>query len=242
MAETFALSGRNDPRNGVDGKVLKLLQQQVKAYSKEDPATKRQQCLPVEIIRRLAHRETNSKFLQAYQQNLLFSFFFAMQASKYLKATGPERQTITLRMRNIMFYKDNKIVKNSEQIKDAEKVAVMFKNQKNDTKEDIRHAQCTNNKQLCPVCAVANIVNRLKNINAKETNFIYLYGNNHNTKQQITSSLGLQALWEFVTNMPDKEELGLDKTQIGNRLLRSLTAMAMVLTGSNKHEIKIYGQ
>jgi len=226
----------------LDGKLSRLLHKQIKGYENDDPAKKQQQCLPVGVIERFCEQRTESKAQQALQDNYLFAFFFAMRACEFLSVKG-SRKTVCIRLNGIIFIKDNKILPPTAiNINEADKVAVHFEDQKNSDQNCVRHASRTNMPTLCPVRAAANIVQRLQAIPAKQDDFIYPYKDKNGNVRELTETLSLVALREFITNLPERDSLGLQPKEIGNRTLRSSAAMAMKLNEANDSDIMLHGR
>jgi hypothetical protein len=117
-----------------------------------------------------------------------------------------------------------------------------FEDQKNSDRNCIRHASRTNKPTLCPVRAAANIVNRMRSIQAKQDDFIYLYKDNKGKIRELSDNLSLAALREFVANLPERDALGLEAENIGNRTLRSSAAMAMKLNEASDSDIMLQGR
>ncbi len=89
--------------------------------------------------------------------------FWAMRSCKYAKVPKAEqRQTKQLRIRNIAFIKDGKILKhNSPSLHLADCVLITFERQKNDRKANTLTQWRTADELLCPVKIWASLVRRM---------------------------------------------------------------------------------
>jgi hypothetical protein len=227
----------------MDGRVSQLLQRQIKGYAKQDPGVERQQCLPVEIFERMIMRKTNDKFLQAYHENMTLGFFFAMRACECFKVDGQDRQTICIRKNGVMLFRNGIFVHHTnENLDNCDQVAILFEDQKNGLKNEIRYSHRTEHPVLCPVKAAIKIIKRLNALGATDRTPIHNFTDSKNKIKVLASNICLKALREFIESVKEKEVLGLDPKRIGNRSLRTTSAMAMALNGAKDSEIQLYGR
>jgi hypothetical protein len=243
VSAAFTSNHLRDPRYDLDGRISQLLQRQIKGYSKQDPGTERQQCLPVEIFEKMIMRKTNDRFLQAYHENITLGFFFAMRACECFRVDGENRQTICIRKNGVMLFRNGRFVKhNDKDLEKCDQVAILFENQKNGLKNEIRYSHRTEHPVLCPVKAAVKIVKRLNELGATDRTPIHNFQDKNKKIRVLSSSICLKALREFIETVQEKEVLGLDPLKIGNRSLRTTSAMAMALNGAKDSEIQLYGR
>jgi hypothetical protein len=92
------------------------------------------------------------------------------------------------------------------------------------------------------VKAAIKIVKRLRQLGATDRTPIHQYLNSKQQTRTLSASQCLTILRQFVENLPEKEVLGLSSSNIGNRSLRTTSAMAMALNGASDSEIQLYGR
>ena len=112
-----------------------------------------------------------------------------MRSCEYLKTTG-ERRTQSLRLCNLVFRRKNKIVPHDDLHLDlADTVTVTFEYQKRDLCDDAVTQSRSGGPLLCPVRAAAAIIQRLRQMGAKPSTFIYKYKNEkgwwHTSNQKL---------------------------------------------------------
>jgi hypothetical protein len=170
------------------------------------------------------------------------AFFFAMHSCEYLKVSG-QRKTKMLALRNIRFYKKNKLLQhNDPSLQKADTVSITFEEQKRDTKNDIITHHRTNDKILCPVKIWGKIVQRISKYpssNPDTTVNTFFY--NDGTKRSFTGPHLLKRIrLAAATIRPDK--LGFEPKQLGLHSARSGAAMAMYLAGVPVFTIMLLGR
>ena len=162
VAATFRENGREDPHRDAERNVSRLLQRQLRSYSKNDPKAKQQKALPVCIYRFLLSSPLTD--LQRIIAVLAAgAHFWAMRSCEYSKVPKEEqRQTKLLCLRNIAFIKEGNILSHtSPRLNLADCVSITFERQKNDRKEDTVTQWRTSDTILCPVKLWASIVTRI---------------------------------------------------------------------------------
>jgi hypothetical protein len=142
----------------------------------------------------------------------------------------------------MIFKKGHFVRHGSPNIDLVDQVAILFENQKNGIKQEVWHAHLTNHPVLCPVKAAIKIVKRLRQTGATDRTPIHQYINSKQQVQTSSASQCLTMLRQFVEDLPEKEVLGMTSQNIGNRSLRTTSAMAMALNGASDSEIQLYGR
>ncbi len=154
------------------------------------------------------------------------AFFFAMGSCEYLKVTG-ERRTDALRVRNFVFRKNQRIMDHSDpNLECADTVTLTFEFQKRDQRDDAVTQSKTKDPILCPVKAAAALIQRLRAEGATPDTHIYRYKDNRGRMKDLTSTVGLAILRDFVKNV-DKS-YGSPAGKVGLHSLRSSAAMAII--------------
>jgi hypothetical protein len=171
---------------------------------------------------------------KAISHLLIGALFFAMRSCEYLNTNTNEekKRTKLLRLQNIKFKKEGKLVPFSSSIlRSADLVIITFEFQKNMNRNQSVHMFKTNDKTLNPVSAWATTVQRILNT---------IPGANGNTK--VCSFLSNQKVIELdaflvrtklrsVVELIGEVVLGFGKEDVGLHSIRSGGAMAMFLSG-----------
>ena len=151
MAQTFPCHFKNNPRLDPDGKHSPILLNQYKSYKNEDPPPKQQKALPGCVLIEL-HKNRSTERSSAIADLCTGPFFFAMRSCEYLSVTGQERKTRQIRLRNIRFFRHNRLTPHSSQdLHLCEFVSVTFEDQKNALKNDTVTMHCSNHDLMCPI-------------------------------------------------------------------------------------------
>ena len=165
VAQAFRSNNRPDPRLDVDNKICFILQEQFRAYRNEDGSRRKQKALPMMVLRKMTDL-SSSKLEIATSWLLIGAIFFAMQSCEYLRTALEEtKRTKIVRLKNITFKKDNKILKhNSTLLEKVDLVRIRFCFQKNDKRDVCVHMFKSGDNLLCPVVAWAKTIKRVKRI------------------------------------------------------------------------------
>ncbi len=154
-----------------------------------------------------------------------------MQSCEYLKVTQAEkRRTEILRLRNLHFFKDGKLVEHDDpHLKFSDCISITFEMQKKDEKNDTITQMASGDVNMCPVRMAAAIVCRIRSYNETDNNtpisaFLQFGHITHVTSKQVIAAMrdGVQAIGENV--------LDIKKSEIGTHSIRSGAAMAMFLS------------
>ena len=149
----------SDPTLDDNGKTGFLLQRELRAFKKGDPAKKHEKAIPISVISELAKHQI-SKLDRAIVQLTGLGNFFAFRSCEYLKVPqATQRQTLQIWMRNIRFMKVGEVIPHSHpNIEFADNVAITFKRQKRDLEHDTITHEATGDSVLCPVRFAAGLV------------------------------------------------------------------------------------
>jgi hypothetical protein len=190
----------------------------------------------------MIRRQTTDPGLLAFHQLMLLAFFFAMRSCEYLKLPkGSERRTKTLCVGNLVFRRQNQIVPHDDpDLEKADCVTITFEFQKRDLRDDAVTQSRTDDQLLCPVQAAAAIVRRLRSIGATTKDPIYLYRDKKGKLRDMTSSIALTLLRDFIKTVD--ASYGLPAMDIGLHSMRSSAAMAMYLNAIPVFTIMLLGR
>ncbi len=101
VSQTFCKHGRPDQTLEDDGKTGFLLQWELRAFKKGDPAEKHEKAIPMSVISALAKQQI-LELNRAIVQLTELGIFFAFRSCEYLKVPQAEQcQTLQIRLRNI---------------------------------------------------------------------------------------------------------------------------------------------
>ena len=164
-----------------------------------------------------------------------------MRSCENFKVAGP-RRTCPIRLRNMVFWKANKIVPHSSPLLEAaDKVTIHFEWQKRDDRNEDVTQSATPHPFLCPVKAAASIVRRLQSFQANPATYIFSYKSVSGKIHDVTSSIALQLLWSYIRSI-DYHSLGITPEEIGLHSCRSSSAMAMYLNHVPVYTIMLLGR
>jgi hypothetical protein len=235
VAQAFRTNSREDPRLDADRKTCFLHQEQYRGYGNQDKARAKQKALPASVLRRM-FEWSSSPWEMAVTWLLVLAFFFAMRSCEYLTASYPEesKQTKKLRLKNIIFKKQGRIVPHSSHLAllaAADLVIVTFEFQKNNLRDHSVHMFRTPDPLLCPVKAAAHIVVRVRSIinlsnDTKICSFMTTAG-----KVVDINSAQVRARLRAVVSLIGEASLGFPAVETGLHSIRSGAAIAMFLSG-----------
>ena len=127
VAATFRENGREDPHRDAERHVGRLLQRQLRSYSRNDPKEKQQKALPL-CVYRLILASPATELRRSIAELAAATHFWAMRSCEYSKVSRAEkRQTKQLCLRNIVFIKDGNILEHtSTRLNPANCVSITF--------------------------------------------------------------------------------------------------------------------
>ena len=241
VAQTFRDNQLPDPRLDPDGKPSRLLSAQYKAYKNQDPPPKQQKALPGCVLLRLYKNRTTER-TRAIADLCTGAFFFAMRSCEYLTVSGTDRKTKRLRLRNLRFFRHNKILPlSSPHLIQANAISVTFEDQKNSHRFDTITMHSSQHKLLCPVKAWARITKRiLAYSNTNEDTYVNIISIK-SKHFYVSSQDALQAIRAAATSIGETT-LGFSINEIGTHSIRSGAAMAMYLDEVPVYTIMLIGR
>jgi len=178
---------------------------------------------------------------------LIMALFFAMRSCEYLVTKYPEesKRTKILRLTNIVFKKDNRILPHSAPLallESADLVIVTFEFQKNDLRNYSVHMFGTSDAILCPVKATARTVKRVRSMPGSSDESKLCSFLSDDGKATDINSIQVLARLRAIAVLIGKEVLGFTELDIGLHSIRSGGAMAMFLSGISTIIIKRVGR
>ena len=240
VCAAFRDAGKPNPSLDQDGKLAFVLSRQWKGYRNRDPSARPQKAIPLDLLKEMVSRPCHNNANVAFHQLIKMAFFFAMRSCEYLKVTG-ERRTDALRVRNFVFRKNQRIMDHSDpNLECADTVTLTFEFQKRDQRDDAVTQSKTKDAIMCPVKAAAALIQRLRAEGATPDTHIYRYKDNRGKMKDLTGTVGLAILRDFVKNV-DKS-YGIPAGEVGLHSLRSSAAMAMYMNGVPVYTIMLLGR
>jgi len=194
-----------------------------------------QKALPASVLRKM-HEVSITPWDFAVTNVLIMALFFAMRSCEYLVTKYPEesKRTKILRLKNIVFKKDNRIIPHSSPLallESADLVIIPFEFQKNELRNHSVHMFRTLDAILCPVKATARNVKRVRTMPGSSDNLKLCSFLSDDGKATNINSIQVIARLRAIVILIGKEVLGFTELKIGLHSIRSGGAMAMFLSG-----------
>ena len=100
------------------------------------------------------------------------AIFFAMQSCDYLKVThAKKRQTNTLCLCNLRFFRDGKLIEhNNPHLDFSDSISITFEMQKKDEKNNTATQKASGKVNMCPVRMAASIIHRIRSYEGTNNN------------------------------------------------------------------------
>jgi hypothetical protein len=228
----------------VNEKFIYRLDQQMKNYRREDPATSPQLAVPVSITesmlrfaRSKAHRGRRNALLEAIADLICIAFYYLLRVGEYTNTHGskPKKdlrtQTKPFRVRDITFRNSNgKCIPNNaslDRLLAASEATMRIPNQKSGVKGQCIHNECTET-EFSPVKCLARRVHHIMSNGGTPDHEIFLYKGtgkkfSYVAPRQINEQLKKQA------KVIGLYQLGYGEKDISSHSLRAGGAMAMHL-------------
>ena len=166
---------------------------------------------------------------------LIGAIFFAMRSCEYLETNIAEekRRTRILRLRNVVFKKDGRIVPHSSPVlASADLVIVTYEYMKNDRRDVQIHMFATSCVVLNPVVAWAKTVSRIWTYPGTTADTKVCTFQLQNEKLILLKSADVRDKLRSIISLIGEDVLGFKASEIGLHSIRSGGAMAMFLSGT----------
>jgi hypothetical protein len=169
------------------------------------------------------------------------AFFFAMRSCEYTHVTG-SRRTKPLRLRNLRFFKNNKVMAlSAPDLESATAIAITFEFQKTDVRHETVHQHATGKAILCPVRRWAAVVQRVLGYNGTDEESL-VHTVVCNDKRALVTGAFLSNKLQDAARRIGEDTLGFPPEDIGTHSIRSGGAMAMYLAGVPVFTIMLIGR
>jgi hypothetical protein len=205
---------------------------------------KQQKAVTASILRELfAHAQltTSSTAEVAAADLAIGAFFFAMRSCEYTHVTG-SRRTKPLRLRNLRFLRNNKVLALSDpDLASATAIAITFEFQKTDVRHETVHQHATGRTVLCPVRRWAAIVRRILAYSGSDADSL-VSTVVCNDKRSLVTGAFLSTKLRDAARALGEDVLGFPADDIGTHSIRSGGAMAMYLAGVPVFTIMLIGR
>lgn len=240
ISSTFRAHDRRDPRHDISGNQTFLLSRQYRGYRNQDPGEKHQKAITGSVLRRM-HNDALTGLDKAISELTIGAFFFACRSCEYSAGTG-DRRTKLLRLRNIEFRRNNRIIPHSDpHLERCETVSITFEYQKRDERDETITHYASGDGLLCPVRSWASVVQRIlaypgatkeTHVNAFLLDGTIVYVQGKAVRERIRRAVGAIG----------KATLGYGPDDVGTHSLRSGAAMAMFLADTPLFVIMLQGR
>jgi hypothetical protein len=222
-------NGRPNPTKDKDLQLSFILQRQFRAFKNANPKEKQQKAIHACVIAKIAKRKL-TELQCATLQLTIFAFFFAMRSCKYVKVTQQEKcRTEILRLQNLRFFNNGRLVPhNDPNLEYSNCLSITFEMQKKDKKNDTMTQMALGNITLCPVCAAAAIVRRIRSYPGANDDTPISAIWKYDCIEHITSRKISNALQDAVSAIGE-DALHIATNEIRTHSIRSGAAMAMFL-------------
>jgi hypothetical protein len=248
VAQTFRLHKFESPIHDAAGRLEPVLALQLKGYADEDPDSRPQQALPLEVVRRVRAMRTSARD-EAIGQLVVTAFFFAMRSCEYSDA-GRGRITTVVTIDDVLFRKDGETIPTDDRelMRLADTVSITFRKQKNrDNGTTITQHRNDRPGQadICPVRTLADLVSRIRGYGRQPENAnpgINAWAETADDDIKYLSSTAVLEQLRTATRAIGERRLGFKAEDIGTHSIRSGAAMAMYLAGVKVETIQMIGR
>jgi hypothetical protein len=194
------------------------------------------------VIAEIRKKTISELSITVSQLNCLATFF-ACQSCEYLKVPAADQcRTTILQLHIIRFFRDSKLIShNNAELEFSDCILLTFEKQKKDKKMDTVTQMASGDIKLCPVCAAAAIIRRIRDYpgTTVDTPISAIMINNRIT--HVMSQDIINALQDAVVAIGE-HRLGINKEDIGMHSIRLGAAMAMYLGECAVYTIMLIGR
>ena len=166
-----------------------------------------------------------------------------MRSCEYLKVKEHEkRRTDILRLKDITFLREGEIIPHDDsRLEYSNIIAITFRTQKKEERDDTVNQHATNDTLMCPVRNWATIVKRIRSHPGANDDTAVSAVWRNNRIEHITSDELINAI-DAAADSIGYEKLGLKKGDLGLHSIRSGAAMAMYLDKVPIYTIMMIGR
>jgi hypothetical protein len=184
---------------------------------------------------------SSSSAEKAASQLSIGAFFFAMRSCEYSHVSG-SRRTKPLRLRNLRFFKQNRLLPHSDPaLATADALSITFEFQKTDVRHETVHQHATGFDILCPVVQWAAVVQRVLGYPGCDSDSLVSTVLLRDKLKLVTGTFVGQLLKAAAKRLGE-DVLGFSHSDVGTHSLRSGAAMAMYLAGVPVFTIMLIGR
>ena len=224
------------------GEIVKLF----KAFERISPPTEQQKAISPRFLKCLGYM--GSDIIQNLARDhvidlIIGRYFFACRICEIAKTPQPGR-TRKCQLRCVIFQDRCKnLIPHGRRILGAYYVTLLFEDQKNGELMERRTQRRTGDKSLCPVLRFGRAVLRVRIFvkDADKDTYLCALSSPEIRTDAISSEFTLKLL-QRCCRIGGKKEFGFNKTDVGNRSIRSRAAMALFLTKQHPTKIMILGR
>ena len=237
----FRINGFSDPGADETGATHLKICRILNTYKKEDPNTKNQCALPLNVFKILyLNRITiKNKHIGLLATGALF---YGMRSCEYLRVRNAhQKQTKLLKIENFKFFIKNRKLDNcKDNLIRADFLAITFVSQKNGEKFQsiIQHKS---NRTLCPIKAWGELINTILSYGNTNESTDINYFISDNGPAYITAEdmiIQIRAACQTI----GVQKLGVTPDRVGTHSIRTSFSMQLHLVGVKDHIIMLQGR
>ena len=252
ISTTIELAGFNSPLYKAEGAYIEPVARAVEGWRRQDPASVPQLAVPVAVPNRMHAKalQQGSLFQQTVADLGLIAFYYLLRVGEYTEgttsttpATNARKRTVNFRVKDVGFFKDNKILPRSsslETLLTADSCTLKITNQKNGRMGQTIHQEALPEKATCPIKALARRVHHILSNKGSTSSPICRFRKN-NKWETIKPKDMIQGVRAAVLDL-QLEKVGIAPDLVGVHSLRAGGAMAMKLTGHSDTTIMKHGR
>jgi len=238
--------GARDPRKVHPGAHLldKEFQDLYKRYKDEDPPPRSQHAVPNTTIRwTAAFFSAGSQRQQTGAALIVLAYFFLLRVGEYTptRNTSRKKRTIPLRKGDVTLLRNNQPMDREAPLAElltATGCTICLENQKNGHKDETIFHEATPDPIMCPVKAMALLLDKLRGRPA-DTPLGTFFEGNRSRRVNAADTLAMIRHGAIGDNL---EAEGYDLSRIGTHSIRASGAVRLKLAGYNDTTIKKLGR
>ena len=251
IGTAFELDGKRNPTYNPYTQhrcYWKRLSQQIEGYRREDPPSRAQLAVPVDVPH-LLHAQATAAPHDPKQQAVGYlsniAFYYLLRVGEYTwSGHKQKRRTKQFQVKNVIFRNEQHIIPNTaplSQLLKATSATLVIDNQKNGIRGQCIHHQCSGNANS-PVKSLAHRVHHImSNFDNNQSTCLSAYLALDGSQQHVLASDINHAVKRAVAQLGLIAK-GFNLTDVSSHSLRAGGAMALKLHGYDRDTIKKMGR
>ena len=234
-------------QQGLGRTYWKRLDRAINSYKTEDPATSPQLAVPVAITEHLVEKgnnPTSSRKTQAACDLCNIAFYYLLRVGEYtLTSSKKRKRTVQFQLQNITLRKNGQAIPHTAPLHDllqADEATLKITNQKNGTKGQCIHNECTGTK-YSPIKSLARRIAHIMTHGGDKHSLISAFCEKHGNVKQITQSVINSTVKDAASSI-GLYKAGYTRNKVSSHSLRAGGAMALHLNKCDRDTIKKQGR